>query len=380
MPINVNNNYSNSVNFKSQLKPVTEPKENKKGQKLSTTAKVAIGTGLTALAATGIYLATKGKVKIKPATGSETLTKDINLEGFKNIGKFQKGEAVLNNGEKFTGTIAYTSKSGKNVSLEYLDGKLVQSKSSGYSYKWARGDIGETDIVKKYSYADTGKLQQIESKVYSPSDGQLLNEGYLKRSSMDGRNIIEILRPDKQYPKTKVIFSSPGKRDVDFICELNSGKYTKFVDGKPSFMAKENKLWEKTKIRVETPKGTREFVGEGGGTLFASNPNEKNIYAIFGQDVLPKLQYTPKKAYDFSFTNGEKGFCRVYDEKLGKNVDVTDVKEIEQLKNRLREQMTEYANMIRTNTKYRANGTYTPKPDENWFDNILTKDIFDCFK
>ena len=381
MLANVNSRYPNSVNFKSQLKPVTEPIENKKEQKLSTTAKVAIGTGLIALAAAGIYLATKGKVKIKPAAGSETLTKDINLAEFKNISKQQKGEAVLNNGEKFTGTISYTANSGKNVSLEYLNGKLIQSKSSGYSYEPAMGNAFETNIVKKYSYSDTGKLQKIESKVYKPDNGLQLEEGYLKRSVIDGRNIIEIKRPDKAYSRTKTIFSLPGKKDLDFIVDAGSElKYTKFVDGKPSFMMKGNSFIEKTKTRVETPKETRKFVGESKYAQFASVPGEQNIYAIFGRDSLPQFQYSPKKAYHFSFTKGKKDLCQVYDEKLDKYVDVTDAKEIEQLKNKLREQMTEYANMIRTNIKYRNNGTYTPEPDKNWFDNILVKDIFDCFK
>lgn len=54
-------------------KKEVQPKETKKG--ISTTTKVVVGTGLAALAAVGIYLATKGKAKnLKPQNLSEEIT------------------------------------------------------------------------------------------------------------------------------------------------------------------------------------------------------------------------------------------------------------------------------------------------------------------
>ena len=62
-PINNVNNIRNLSFVENKEKPETEKKS-----QISTQTKVIVGTGLAALASVGIYLATKGKGKVKPQT------------------------------------------------------------------------------------------------------------------------------------------------------------------------------------------------------------------------------------------------------------------------------------------------------------------------
>lgn len=80
----------------------------KDGKGISTGVKVAIATSLVALASYGIYAVTRGKVKPKtaPITGNNTSVqeiKELSVNAFKEIGRFNKGRAVLADGTNYTG-------------------------------------------------------------------------------------------------------------------------------------------------------------------------------------------------------------------------------------------------------------------------------------
>lgn len=141
----------------SNTTPITSvPQKENKG--LSTGAKVAIGTGLVALASYGIYVATRGKVKPKttpPVTTNNPVQeiKELAVSAFKEAGnKFVKGKAVMADGTNYTGKIVSEGKDGSKVVMEYLDGVLQKStKTKG----------AETIFEKTYKYSDELGLEQV---------------------------------------------------------------------------------------------------------------------------------------------------------------------------------------------------------------------------
>ena len=140
----------------SNTNPINPTSKENKG--LSTGAKVAIGTGLVALASYGIYLATRGKVKPKttpPATTNNPMQeiKELAVNTFKEAGnKFVKGKAVMADGTNYTGKIVSEGKDGSKVVMEYLDGVLQKStKTKGT----------ETIFEKTYKYSDELGLDQV---------------------------------------------------------------------------------------------------------------------------------------------------------------------------------------------------------------------------
>ena len=166
----------------SNTNPINPTTKENKG--LSTGAKVAIGTGLVALASYGIYLATRGKVKPKttpPATTNNPVQeiKELAVNTFKEAGnKFVKGKAVLADGTNYTGKIVSEGKDGSKVVMEYLDGVLQKStKTKGT----------ETIFEKTYKYSDelgfvnvTKNGNSIFNKTYDKATKQILiNDGKL---------------------------------------------------------------------------------------------------------------------------------------------------------------------------------------------------------
>ena len=132
----------------------SKPVEAEEKQGLSTTAKWAIGLGLTALASYGIYAFTKGRVKApKPTPNPENPIpeiKEMAIDAFKKDGRFEKGKAILKakNGSYtigYTGNITSTGKDGSKVVMEYVDGVLQKSTKTAKdgtkifdkAYTWA---------------------------------------------------------------------------------------------------------------------------------------------------------------------------------------------------------------------------------------------------
>ena len=165
----------------SNTTPITSvPQKENKG--LSTGAKVAIGTGLVALASYGIYVATRGKVKPKttpPVTTNNPVQeiKELAVSAFKEAGnKFVKGKAVMADGTNYTGKIVSEGKDGSKVVMEYLDGVLQKStKTKGAdtifekTYKYSK-ELGLEEVIKngettfKKYIDETGFLNILNSK------------------------------------------------------------------------------------------------------------------------------------------------------------------------------------------------------------------------
>lgn len=140
----------------SNTNPISSTNKENKG--LSTGVKVAIGTGLVALASYGIYVATRGKVKPKTTPLVTTNNpvqeiKELAVSAFKEAGnKFVKGKAVMADGTNYTGKIVCEGKDGSKVVMEYLDGVLQKStKTKGT----------ETIFEKTYKYSDKLGLEQV---------------------------------------------------------------------------------------------------------------------------------------------------------------------------------------------------------------------------
>lgn len=173
----------------SNTNPINPTTKENKG--LSTGAKVAIGSGLVALASYGIYLATRGKVKPKttpPATTNNPVQeiKELAVNTFKEAGnKFVKGKAVMADGTNYTGKIVSEGKDGSKVVMEYLDGVLQKStKTKGT----------ETIFEKTYKYSDDLGLVNVTkngnstfSKTYDKLAKQILiNDGKLRIDTETG--------------------------------------------------------------------------------------------------------------------------------------------------------------------------------------------------
>ena len=162
MSVSLNTNVTQVANTQ-PVKP-SETKTDDKSKFLTPTqTKVAIGTGLAALAAVGIYLATRGR-SAKPAenvindvtqNAQETANtiKEMTVDTFKQGGnKFVKGKAITSTGESFTGSITHQTKDGKNIVSEYENGLI--KKSTKYD--------GENILSQKeYNYNENGQLRSV---------------------------------------------------------------------------------------------------------------------------------------------------------------------------------------------------------------------------
>ena len=173
MPVSLNN--VSQVNNTQAIKQPEKKTDEKSNFLTPTKTKIAVGTALTALAAVGIYLATKGKGNkatqevVTEATHNiqETVPETVNtikemtVDAFKQAGnKFNKGKAVTSTGEVFTGSLTYQTKDGKNIVREYENGVL--KKSTKYE--------GENVLSQKeYKYDKNGKI----SEVLLPNKGSI---------------------------------------------------------------------------------------------------------------------------------------------------------------------------------------------------------------
>lgn len=145
------NNVAQTNNIQSTKTLEKKTEETSKTSNLTKTT-VAIGAGVTALAAVGIYLATKGKGAKSTQETANTI-KEMTVDAFKKDGnKFNKGKAVTSTGEAYTGSISHQTKDGKNIVREYENGVL--KKSTKYD--------GENVLSQKeYNYDENGKISEI---------------------------------------------------------------------------------------------------------------------------------------------------------------------------------------------------------------------------
>lgn len=221
MHVSLNNNVVQANNIQQSKQP--EKKIDEKSKFLTPTqTKVAIGTALTALAAVGIYLATKGKgAKVaqetvtnatQTAQESANTIKEYSVEAFKKAGnKFNKGKALNADGTGFSGTILNQTKDGAEVSLVYENGLINKSTKT---------KNGEKLLEKTYKNRDAGSLNVsiVDSKGTKVDVEYDSNKGilYRYRREKDGTKnfIVKDLKKDK-------ILKENG---TDFIYDKNGNK------------------------------------------------------------------------------------------------------------------------------------------------------------
>ena len=231
--LQVINNVTANTSF--QAKPIgVQTSTNPSDKTLSTTTKVVIGTALTALAATGIYIATRGKVKPKttpPVTTNNPVQeiKELAVSAFKEAGnKFVKGKAVMADGTNYTGKIVSESKDGSKVVMEYLDGVLQKStKTKGV----------DTIFEKTYKYSDdlglvnvTKNGNSIFSKTYDKLAKQILiNDGKLRIDTETG---IIIKNNTTYIDKVTGMRGSVESLKVNYSLEGGAPDYTMKFNGR----------------------------------------------------------------------------------------------------------------------------------------------------
>ena len=163
MPVSLHN--ITQVNNTQPIKQSTKNTGEKQKSSTSTKTLVTVGAGLIALATVGIYIATKGKaVKatqdvVQNSQKTTNAIKEMTVDAFKQAGnKFNKGKAITNTGEAFTGNITHQTKDGKNIVREYENGVL--KKLTKYD--------GENILSQKeYIYSKDGDLSVVQ-------DGKLI--------------------------------------------------------------------------------------------------------------------------------------------------------------------------------------------------------------
>ena len=212
--------------------PETQVTEHKNG-------KVLLMTGLAALGAVGIYLATRGKKGGSNVTeGTQRpveQVKDLAIDAFKQAGnKFEKGVAKLANGENYTGKLTQKLKDGKVVVREYKNGVLQNTKKLN----------GEEVVFSKiYNYDNNGNLTKVLNK-----RGNILFErrtigNYTRINTKDGFCILEdnALKYRQDY-KTGDIFAYDEQGKISGIIHSYS-KGTKRM-GCYSYGIPDGFLWE----------------------------------------------------------------------------------------------------------------------------------------
>lgn len=174
----------NKINSVTEVKTNTQNKaasSDKQEQKIDNkTGKILLISALTALAAGGIYLASRGR-KVRNLTNAEnkaagsladnksnieTQVKEMGIDVFKKQGnKFIKGKAKLANGENYTGQLTHKAKDGRNITLEYKDGILQK--------------VSDAEHIKEYHYDEDGKISDILKDNTSLYNKTLIKDRYV---------------------------------------------------------------------------------------------------------------------------------------------------------------------------------------------------------
>lgn len=270
MPVSLNN--VSQVNNTQAIKQPEKKTDEKSKFLTPTKTKIAVGTALTALAAVGIYLATKGKGNkatqevVTEATHNiqETVPETVNtikemtVDAFKQAGnKFNKGKAVTSTGEVFTGSLTHQTKDGKNIVREYENGVLKKATKyegenvlSQKEYKYDKnGKISEVLLSNKHKIgmkhdATTGKILSIERR---GMQGQMKfyysKEGALKYMTGGFKYIPQKLRGVASDDITSMLIEfDPLTKKPIRACSTNTTGFTNnksiFYDksGKPSMI------------------------------------------------------------------------------------------------------------------------------------------------
>lgn len=202
----------------------TENKADKPKISKDTAVKVAVGAGLAALAAGGIYIATRGKGGGKQLGESANALKEMTVDAFKKDGKFVKGKALTASGENYSGKLTKELKDGSTLTREYKDG-LLQSAT-----KTKDGNVLSS---KSYSYNENGQLTKISNEKGTLVDRTIEKdriETSITTKTSPSRIIILLdENGNKTYTSVTKTDKKSGKLRQDIIGFYPDGKHKRFV-------------------------------------------------------------------------------------------------------------------------------------------------------
>lgn len=191
----------------------------------------------------------------------------LSLEKFKQLGKFEKGDAILNDGKKFTGRINYIGKNGEKFLIEYYDGKLAKS------FKKTLGNVD--GFEKTYQYAENGIKH-----IYITAKDKKGSQKFITQASKDGKRTYLSEQTPDGYIRAQY-FNEDGirlKSDGEF---LQGGGY------KGESFRGDGKTVEA--LLESSPDGTRKFTKfqEDGKTIDVLNEihlDGSEKLSVFGED------------------------------------------------------------------------------------------------
>ena len=165
----------NSVNFKGNQA------SNKDNDTTQSQNNVKDGKKKLALALAALGAAAVAGVGIAVAIKKNAIPTKLNLEKFKQIGNFDKGNAYIN-GKAFTGTIEVPSKDGAKTFIEYANGVMqnsIKKSSDGVDIFKKTYQYG---IDNKLSYVKTEANDKITEFIKTKSGHVIKENGSLKKA------------------------------------------------------------------------------------------------------------------------------------------------------------------------------------------------------
>ncbi len=281
----------------SQKAPEIKTEDNKKQHKFDNKKVIATLVSLGIAAAAGIAIIAKAK------SGKQT---DLNLEKFKEIGHFEKGQAFVKN-KPYTGIINVVNKNGI-FALKYENGKLIESTNttSLYGIKqqfnkkvYSTSDKGEK-IIKSFSVAQDGKERLISKTQIGLNEikttkqmGEIeLSRGAIKKQITSKDNAIkDVWQPymeseelTKRRDVSKIITINPKTRE-----EITKPRYVvrKPVESRPTIRKTTNGVTYKngailaTRTQSIDEKGNKiitvDYGNEGKKIITITPKGEKSI-------------------------------------------------------------------------------------------------------
>ena len=338
----------NKIVFKGEI---PEQKVQEKEAEKQSSKSWMLWTGLAALGAVGVYLATRGKKGAetveKGAENAVEQIKDMAVDAFKKAGnKFEKGKAKLANGEAYTGNLTQKLRDGKTVVREYKDGMLQ---------KVSKMDGEKVLSSKSYTYDDKGMLTKIvdnnkdvfHNDIFNASINNGLKTIKTSKSTI-GIDLetgkLKRLRIDDKYYK-RFYYDKDGKLKFvqhdytdkgvfmhDFIAYYPDGKNIRFVRhgyNGAEFLDVNGKVVDKIRIDLERD-GKSYFYDNLARNEDKSQEGKKTIdYVLFdcNNDKRASLNIIRKpdyyKASISDLKNNGKKYTISFDKK-GRNIQIID--------------------------------------------------------
>lgn len=184
MPVSLNTNITNVTTHKTLPAPETKKEDVKESHKTPTKTKVLVGSGLAALAAIGIYIATRKKVP----TNAQSKVQDIIKEGISPDGTQYK--TII---DKKTGNWKeniYYNANGKERFHDWYDSTMQNF------------DINKS-VTKKIQYYENGDIEQVTTYMSPGKKAKYVKYCTSETKKEYGQNIVLGM---KYYPNGKKRF------------------------------------------------------------------------------------------------------------------------------------------------------------------------------